>query len=414
MVDISDSTDIEEGERKLSGTGLAGTNLERAGGYNQRVTLQAIRINGSVTRSELVELTGLTAPAIANITRRLLDAGLVENIGRVQGARGQPAMRFAINPDGRFAIGLNIDRDYVTMVAVDFHGRIKARATTNRKFAMPDEVADFFRENLELFFTRDGIPRSKVMGVGIAVPDDLGTVESNDRPAAYEAWAGFDLQNMIQSIADYPVFIENDAAAAAIGELQFGHGLHSSNFLYLLVTSGLGAGLVVEGSYFRGAHGRSGELGFLPVSSPLTKAKTLSEVVSVAGLKRHMRGRGYALSSLAEVEGLEGEARAACDEWLALSVEALTGPILATIYLMDPDAVYIGGRLPHSLVDKMAGMLNEAIAETGVKIAAPFRVASAALSADAPAVGAAIMPFFDMLLPNRASLMKTVAADQVI
>ncbi|GGD00513.1 ROK family transcriptional regulator [Aquisalinus flavus] len=411
MVDVSDSTDIEDGERKLSGAGLAGTNLERAGGYNQRVTLQAIRINGPVTRSELVELTGLTGPAIANITRRLLDTGLIENIGRVQGARGQPAMRFAINPDGRFAIGLNIDRDYVTMVAVDFYGRIKARATTNRKFAMPDEVGAFFRDNLELFFIRDGIPRSKVMGVGIAVPDDLGTIESNDRPPAYEAWAGYDLREMIHAVADYPVFIENDAAAAAIGELQFGHGLQSSNFLYLLVTSGLGAGLVVEGSYFRGAHGRSGELGFLPVSSPLTKAKTLSEVVSVAGLKSHMASRSHPLARLADVEGLQGAAKTACDEWLSLAVEALTGPIISTVYLMDPDAVYIGGRLPRSLIDRMVASLNDAIAARGVKIPPSFRVASAALSADAPAVGAAIMPFSDMLLPNRASLMKAVAAD---
>ncbi|MBE7216871.1 MAG: winged helix-turn-helix transcriptional regulator, partial [Caulobacteraceae bacterium] len=57
--------------------GLSGTNLERAGDYNQRVVLQAIRARGPITRTELAETSGLTPPAIANITRRLAAEGLV-------------------------------------------------------------------------------------------------------------------------------------------------------------------------------------------------------------------------------------------------------------------------------------------------------------------------------------------------
>ena len=56
---------------------LSGTNLERAADHNQRVTLHAIRVNGELTRVELAAITGLTAPAIANITKRLLAEGLI-------------------------------------------------------------------------------------------------------------------------------------------------------------------------------------------------------------------------------------------------------------------------------------------------------------------------------------------------
>ncbi|MEC8034515.1 MAG: hypothetical protein VX205_05910 [Pseudomonadota bacterium] len=51
---------------------LSGTNLERAADHNQRITLHAIRVGGMLTRVELARITGLTAPAIANITKRLL------------------------------------------------------------------------------------------------------------------------------------------------------------------------------------------------------------------------------------------------------------------------------------------------------------------------------------------------------
>src|SRR3954447_21780476 len=79
---------------------LSGTNLERAGDHNQRVTLHAIRVNGPITRSDLRSMTGLTAAAITNITDRLLKQRLILKAGRTRGTRGQPATKLVINPDG--------------------------------------------------------------------------------------------------------------------------------------------------------------------------------------------------------------------------------------------------------------------------------------------------------------------------
>ena len=76
---------------------LSGTNLERAGDYNQRIVLQAIRLTEETTRSDLARVTGLTPPTIVNITKRLIDLGLVKPAGRLQGKRGQPAMRIVID-----------------------------------------------------------------------------------------------------------------------------------------------------------------------------------------------------------------------------------------------------------------------------------------------------------------------------
>src|SRR5687767_901100 len=104
-MDIGDRHRRHDRRRSLGGS-LAGTNLERAGDYNQRVTLQAIRLNGPITRAELAQLTGLTTPAIANITNRLLSVRLIVEVGRLHGRRGQPAKRLAVNADGAFSIGV--------------------------------------------------------------------------------------------------------------------------------------------------------------------------------------------------------------------------------------------------------------------------------------------------------------------
>ena len=136
------ASDIDSGR---PGHGLLGTNLEFASVHNQRVTLQAIRIRGPISTAELARVTGLTPPAVSNIVRRRLEDGLIRVVGRSMGTRGQPSTQLAINPDGAYSIGVNIDRDHVTLVALDFVGETRARATREIAFASPEAVVDFVK-----------------------------------------------------------------------------------------------------------------------------------------------------------------------------------------------------------------------------------------------------------------------------
>ena len=133
----------------LLSNGLSGTNLERGSSHNLRVTLQAIRLNAPVTKVELAEITGLTPPSITNIARKLFADGLISEAGRRRGERGQPALKLAINPDGAFSIGVNVDRDHMTMVALDFLGELRMRVVENIQFPMPDQVRHFVSRNLD-------------------------------------------------------------------------------------------------------------------------------------------------------------------------------------------------------------------------------------------------------------------------
>src|SRR5689334_13522832 len=125
-------------ERVPKQSRLSGTNLERAGDHNQRVTLHAIRVNGPITRTDLADITGLTPPAIASITKRLMQDNLIREAGRVHGARGQPPIKLVINPESWFSIGINIDRDHITLVVLDFEGVVRGRASREIGFALPE------------------------------------------------------------------------------------------------------------------------------------------------------------------------------------------------------------------------------------------------------------------------------------
>ncbi len=389
--------------RRSAGASFSGANLERVGDHNQRVTLQAIRARGPVTRVELAEATGLTPPAVANITKRLMDMGLVLEAGRLHGGRGQPAMTLIANPEGCFSIGIHIDRDHITATLVDFAGEVRVRVSQEIAFPLPDDVARFWSgENGQSLLAALPAP-DRLLGIGVALPDDFGKVALPHRPDSFDAWNTISPASLFTRLGGPPVFVENDAAAAALAELQYGHGLSKPSFFYVLIAAGLGGGLIIEGEHFRGAEGRSGELGFLPTRA---NGASVQSVVSLSALYAHIETGGFSVVDPGGLLELPPEGQVLISQWIERAADALTDPMVNISCLINPEAVYLGGRLPAQIVDRLAAALNDRLsALSGMPAIAKAR--RAATSADGPAIGAAILPIIDQLLPSRATLRKT-------
>lgn len=385
---------------------LSGTNLEHAADHNQRVTLHAIRVSGSLTKIDLARITGLTAPAIANITKRLLADGLIVEAGRRRGQRGQPPVNLQVNPEACYAIGINVDRDHVTIVIVDFLGQTVARASREVEFALPDEVRGFYAERIEQLVGDAGIDPDRLVGIGVAKPDDLGLVDLPGRPAAYQAWETANVAALFAKPLDLPVFVENDAAAAAMGEQQLGLGQRHASFFYILISRGLGGGLVVDSNYFRGADGRSGELGFLLHRATARDPRQVQTFVSLSALSEPLAAAGFSVVDMLAADAADPAIEAVMEDWLGEAVDWLYEPLVSISCLINPAAIFIGGRLPGTYVDRLAERLNARLAAEATNVPVIARVQRAQLAADAPAVGAAILPFSHFLLPKPGALWK--------
>jgi len=387
---------------------LSGTNLERAADHNQRVTLHAIRVLGPLTRVELARVTGLTGPAIANITKRLLQDGLIEEAGQRRGGRGQPPTKLIVKRDACYSIGVNIDRDHITIVLVDFSGQTLIRVFEEVDFALPDQVRALYRRSIRNMLRKANVDVAKVVGLGVAVPDDLGLVDLPGRPASYATWENIDISALFDEPFDLPAFVENDATAAAMGEMQLGHGQNNNSFFYILLSSGLGGGLVIDGAYIRGADGRSGELGFMRVPQPGTDShaeEQIQTLVSLSGLAKCLEARGYALSDVMQANPDAG-VQACLADWIERAAHELTVALDAVNCLINPAAILLGGRLPTPQLDALAARTDALMRERASLLPAVAPVTRAALSEDAPAVGAAILPFSHFLLPKPGALWK--------
>lgn len=389
---------------------LSGTNLARAGDYNQRVVLQAIRTSGTMTRAELTAITGLTPPTVGNITARLLSDGLIRPDGRILGGRGQPALKFTIDPEGAFALGLNIDRDHVTLVTMDLAGHIRDRASLESRFALPAEVMNFVRAELRRIRRRRDIKAERLIGIGIGIPDGLGDIPLPHRPDAYGEWSRIDVCQTFSQELGIPAYSDNDATAAAVGELQFGGGRGRQHFMFTLISAGLGSGIILNGQPYRGAGNSAGEIAFIAQNLFAGGDEgILQDRISLYALYDYLGARGIAVSGPGDLDSPDEACRQAIDDWIDMAAARLLGPFAVMNCAFNPEVHIIGGRLPRLIVDRLCETLNLRLRQAvpQAPAVAPF-IASVAAE-DAAPMGAAVLVFQNRLLPRPEALMKTLA-----
>lgn len=354
---------------------------------------------GPIPRVGLAREMGLTGAAISKITSQLLKQKLIKLEDRIMGMRGQPAQNLGINADGAYAIGVNVDRDHLTFVVLDFGGAVRFRASRDIDFPLPADFLDFVAQSLEAVKRQRVIATNRLIGIGVGVPDDMGTIVTPGQPPEYAEWSKFDIHKTLSDIYPMPNYVENDAAAASIGELQFGRGLIADTFYYILLTSGLGGGVVIDGQYRRGSHGRSGEIGFLPIFEPGQDIdngsdRTLGDVFIVKELLDALRHRGHDLKTVADLDKMIEVEPGLVDEWISRAVGHMALPLLGVIYTIDPKCILVGGRLPRAFLTRFTDALSRTLEKHHKRIALP-PIAPGDLSEDAAALGAAALAFND-------------------
>ncbi|MFF7293478.1 ROK family protein [Microbacterium sp. NPDC008134] len=244
-----------------------GTNLPRMGDFNQAVVVEAIRRAGeALSRTELAAATGLSAQTLTNITRRLLDDGLIAEAGRAINGPGKPRVLLRLVAESRYSVGVHLDPAVVTVVLLDLAGTAVARRLIPVGAPEPARVIDAMAQAIEAVIGEAGVDRSRIVGIGLAAPGPLdeanGTVVD---PPMLRGWRRVPLRTLLSEATGFAVVLEKDTAAAAVGELWTRRGPVDDSFVLLYLGTGLGAALARDGDVTRGRIGNFGEIGHIVV-----------------------------------------------------------------------------------------------------------------------------------------------------
>src|SRR5450830_1673292 len=401
-----------------------GTNFNALGGFNQAVILDTIRrARDDLSRVEIAELTGLSAQTVSNVSRRLLNAGIIREAGhRVLGV-GKPRTILQLVPSSRYAIGVHIDPAVITYVVLDLVGRIVAHASTVR----PDRIIAGMRDSIEAIIVASGVDRDRLLGVGIASPGpvdlDRGVVLD---PPLLEGWHGVALRDAIAEATGLPVLLEKDVTAAAVAELWMSHDHERDDFVLFYYGTGVGVGLALGHEVVRGSTSNSGDAGHIIVDPDgprcscgrrgcLGDAIMPRALVELAIERGAIESPGRALDTelvddcFARLAALADDGDPVSSGILDQTARRIAVAIVTIVSLLDLDCVVLGGPYwtPASrfLLERLPTLINSSSALITTH---PVTVTQSAIGDDLAAVGAACLVLDNALSPRASTLVISV------
>jgi predicted NBD/HSP70 family sugar kinase len=248
---------------------MAGPRLSLSNGTSRGLVLDLIRAHGPISRTDLAEATGLTQATMSTLVRQLLAEGLVHETGRRESKGGRPLVLLDINPVSRFGVGVQLGTESITYVTIDLGGAIVGRVRTDGVGSdEPPKMIARLAEQIGSMLANLGVDEQRVVGIGVAAPGPLDlTAGAVLGPPHMRQWKNVPVRSLLADATGLPVIVDNDATAAAIGDFWSGalDTVHAHATIYMGL--GIGAGVLINGTVFRGASSNAGEIGQVPIGT---------------------------------------------------------------------------------------------------------------------------------------------------
>lgn len=344
---------------------MFGTSSGAAAVHNRRVVIDAIRVNGALSRADLARATRLAKQTLSNIIDDLECDGLVVAQEAVREGRGKPATPYDLAPFGAFSIGLQIDRHVARCVVVNLLGEVVLCRDVRLQGRNPETglrtLADLIGQTRQVLKAEHPESVGRIVGLGVAMPGPFVTRAERPRDDDYAMarWQNISLVDRLEEATALAVNLQNDAVSAATAEKLIGraHGLRNAVCLYL--GYGLGAGLIVNGELYSGQNGNAGEIGMISGSfatgdgHPLEHAVSLGAFCTAFGLDHSAPGLFARIEDILCAGGPEVAG------WLDAAAQRLDWVTDLMQLSLAPQAVILCGTAPPLLIDTLARKVTE-------------------------------------------------------
>lgn len=264
---------------------------------NRRRILDSVRHAGPADRAELARRTGLSRATISALVADCVAGGVLveEPADRAEGARGRTATRLRLDPLAAAVVGVDFGHRHLRVAVADLNAETHAERSADLDVdASADDALDRAATLVRAVLQAAGVEPARVLAVGMGVPGPVDPATETIRSAAIlPGWHDVHPAAGLQRRLALPVRIENDANLGALGEYRHGAGRGHDDMLYLKLSSGVGAGLIFDGSLYTGASGIAGEVGHIAVEpwGPLCRCGNrgcLETLATTTAIARHV------------------------------------------------------------------------------------------------------------------------------
>ncbi|NEC20318.1 ROK family transcriptional regulator [Streptomyces parvus] len=376
-----------------SQTSLHRANLERV--------VRAVRMAGSLTQAEIARSTGLSAATVSNIVRELKDGGTVEVTPTSAG--GRRARSVSLSGDAGIVIGVDFGHTHLRVAVGNLAHQVLAEESEPLDVdASSAEGFDRAEVLVKRLIEATGIGPDKVIGIGLGVPGPIdvesGTLGST---SILPGWTGINPSEELSGRLGVPVYVDNDANLGALGELVWGSGRGVKDLAYIKVASGVGAGLVIDGTIYRGPGGTAGEIGHITLdeSGPVCRCgnrgclETFTAARYVLPLLQPSHGPGLTMERVVQ---LAREGDPGCRRVIGDVGRHIGSGVANLCNLLNPSRVVLGGSLAEA-GELVLGPIRDSVSRYAIPSAArQLSVLPGALGGRAEVLGALALVLSEM------------------
>ena len=333
--------------------------LEALRERNRQMVIDSLRRGGSISRAEIARRTGLSRSTVSSVVADMLEGGLIRELplegGPGQSSGGRPAVPLVLGAAAGAALGISLNYRRLRVAVSDFGHTILAERSAD--VSDPNDsraVLDLVVTEVLAAIAAAGIPIDEVAGAAMTVPAPIEQATGRVGQASIvPGLVGLSFTEGLTERLGLDVHLENDANLSVLAEMLWGVGEGLRDVVYLKLSRGIGAGMVLNGQLYRGAQGTAGEVGHIPVlaDGPLCRCGNRGCLETVAGtdaivevLEAHL-GEHLTIDTVIR-RALGGDPT--CRRALRDAAIRIGGVVGQMCNLLNPELLVIGGNLANA------------------------------------------------------------------
>lgn len=318
---------------------------------NQKKIMQLLYRNKELTKLEISRTLNLSIPTVITNINELIGQGFLDEAGVGESSGGRKPVIVRFLPNSRYSIGVCITKDQIRIILTNLNFDVIAE----KYFNMPEELESFeslifeINDEIENLISINGIQREKILGIGFSLP---GTV--NEERLLLENAPNLNLKNIsfkeYEDIFKFPLYIENEANASADAEAFINFSNIRNSLIFLSITEGVGAGIIIGENVYNGYNKRAGEFGHMTIVKDGKQCSCgkkgcwelyASKKALSNEYKRVFNNKEMNLREFFELSKDDLKAK----EILSNYLECLAEGIKSIILMLDPENIILGGEI---------------------------------------------------------------------
>lgn len=324
---------------------------------NRKKIISLLINEEEITKLEISRTLNISITTVSTNITELRSEGFVEEVGSLESTGGRKAISYKLNDNCKFSIGIALTPKHIKFSLVNLRKVVVDSIKVRHNNEDIEKIMSLIEENLSKILKDNNVDKEKLLGIGISIPSTVDFQTGTIKNCYFLGIKEFNIKEKFKHL-NIPIYVDNEANLSAYYEF-LNRKEDLNNLLYVSITEGLGLGIVINGSVYRGENSSSGEMGHMKIVIDGKECKCgargcLEAYTSTnALLEDYNEKKSSKIADIEEFEEKFFEKDEVAEKVIDNYLSKLSVGISNLIMILDPNTVIIGGDINNILLNNI-------------------------------------------------------------